>query len=439
AVAMRVGRSSEQPVLDRLDSFARQHERVEAVVRDEIARNRAESSAAARDGRDELARALAHASESFQARTTEIASLQRDELARFGSQLAAILATVEQRLQGLTGSSEARLESLRLTVDERLAQMQRDNGEKLERMRQTVDERLHGTLEQRLGASFQQVSERLEQVHKGLGEMQLLAAGVGDLKKVLTNVKTRGGWGEVQLEAILEQVLSPEQFDRNVRTSELGGESVEFAIRLPGRSNGTREHLWLPIDSKFPVEDYQRLLDASDAGDRDAVEAAGRALERRVQSCAKDIATRYVNPPRTTDFAIMFLPVEGLYAEVVRRAGLVEALQRDQRIVVAGPSTFVALLNSLQMGFRTLAIQERSSEVWKLLGAVKTEFGKFGETLDGVKKKLEQASKTMDETARRSRAIERRLRDVEQLPHGDAALLVGEGADGLAELEAEAV
>jgi DNA recombination protein RmuC len=426
-VLRRVKRiASAVPVVAGLDSLGQQQERLEEAVRREIAQNRSEANITARASREELARSLTVFGDSLQARSKDIASLQQEQLGQFGAQLGMLLSTIEQRLGALTQTNEGKLESLRLTVDQRLGQMHRDNAEKLESMRQTVDERLHGTLEQRLGESFKLVSERLEQVHKGLGEMQVLASGVGDLKKVLTNVKTRGGWGEVQLEALLEQMLSPEQYDRNVRTREGSLEAVEFAIRLPGKSNGTIEHVWLPIDAKFPLEDYQRLVEAADTGDRDACELAARALEKRVRGCAKDIAGKYVNPPRTTDFAILFLPTEGLYAEVVRRSGLLEAMQRDHRVVVAGPSTFAALLNSLQMGFRTLAIQERSSEVWKILGAVKTEFRKFGDVLDGVKKKLDQASSTMDDAARRSRAIERKLREVEQLPAAEAQLVLAD-------------
>ncbi|HEY8515564.1 MAG TPA: DNA recombination protein RmuC [Candidatus Binatia bacterium] len=436
-VALRRPRRDElAPVLDALEQLRERHDRTESTVRDEGERNRREASSVARETREELARSLGAFGDSLHSRTTDIARLQQTQLEQFGQQLTGLLQTVEQRLDRLTESNEGRLERLRATVDERLGQMHRDNAEKLELVRQTVDERLHGTLEQRLGESFKQVSERLEQVHKGLGEMQSLASGVGDLKKVLSNVKTRGGWGEVQLAALLEQVLAPEQFDRNVRVREGTLEAVEFAIRLPGNGNGngSREWVWLPIDAKFPLEDYQRLVDAAEAADREAHDAAVKALERRVQACAKDICVKYINPPRTTDFAIMFLPTEGLYAEVARRVGLLETLQRDHRVVVAGPSTFVALLNSLQMGFRTLAIQERSSEVWKLLGAVKTEFRKFGEVLDGVKKKLDQASTTMEQAARRSRAIERKLRDVEQLPMSQAQALLGD-ASTLEELD----
>jgi len=435
ARARRASAAAASPLVTGLESIGEQQERIEAAVRQEIAQNRSEAGATARDSREELTRALTVFGDSLQARSKDIATLQQDQLAQFGAQLGVLLTTIEQRLGALTQTSEGKLESLRVTVDTRLGQIHRDNAEKLESMRQTVDERLHGTLEARLGESFKQVSDRLEQVHKGLGEMQTLAAGVGDLKKVLTNVKTRGGWGEVQLEALLEQMLSPEQYERNVKTRDGSAEAVEFAIRLPGKENGTLECVWLPIDAKFPLEDYQRLVDTAQEGDRDGSELAARALEKRVRGCAKDISTKYLNPPRTTDFAIMFLPTEGLYAEVVRRNGLMEALQRDHRVVVAGPSTFVALLNSLQMGFRTLAIQERSSEVWKILGAVKTEFRKFGDVLDGVKKKLDQASSTMDDAAKRSRAIERKLREVEQLPASEAQALLASVSNDPEELE----
>ena len=272
---------------------------------------------------------------------------------------------------------------------------------------------------------FKQVSERLEQVHKGLGEMQALATGVGDLKRVLTNVKTRGVWGEIQLETLLEQILTPDQFERDVQTRENSAEAVEFAIRLPGRGDGDgSEVVWLPIDAKFPMEDYQRLVEAQENCDPAAAEQAGKMLSATIKNCAKTICEKYLNPPATTDFGIMFLPTEGLYAEVIRRTWLVESLQRECRVIVAGPTTLAALLNSLQMGFRTLAIQKRSSEVWKLLGAVKTEFGKFGTTLEGVKKKLDQASNTMDDAAKRSRAIERKLRNVQELPSEEAEVLL---------------
>jgi DNA recombination protein RmuC len=282
-----------------------------------------------------------------------------------------------------------------------------------------VDDKLQGTLEKRLGESFKQVSERLEQVYRGLGEMQALASGVGDLKRVLTNVKTRGIWGEIALGNLLEQILSPDQFGVNVATRPGSNERVEYAVKLPGRGDD-ESPVWLPIDAKFPKEDYERLLEAADAGDADGVARASQQLEARIKAAARDIHDKYVGPPATTDFALMFLPTEGLYAEVLRRPGLLEALQREFRVVVTGPTTIAAILNSLQMGFRTLAIEQRSSEVWKLLGAVRTEFGKFGDTLDKVKKKLDAASTEIDTAARKTRTITRRLRAVEELPPGDA-------------------
>jgi DNA recombination protein RmuC len=294
-------------------------------------------------------------------------------------------------------------------------------------MRRTVDEKLHETLEKRLGDSFKLVSERLEQVHKGLGEMQTLATGVGDLKRVLTNVKTRGGWGEVQLESILEQLFTIEQFAKGVATRPGSREIVDFAIRLPGRGEGDTP-VWLPIDAKFPREDYERLLDAQERADVDAAKLAGNQLERAVRLQAKSISDKYLAPPHTTDFAVMFLPTEGLYAEVIRRPGIVDSLQRECRVVVAGPTTLTALLNSLQMGFRTLAIEKRSSEVWHVLGAVKTEFGKFGEVLDKVQKKLDEASKQIEQTGVRSRAISRQLRTVQELPSADSERLLGPAA-----------
>ncbi|MEY2479987.1 MAG: recombination protein RmuC [Verrucomicrobiota bacterium] len=313
------------------------------------------------------------------------------------------------------------LESVRGIVDLRLQELQKDNAQQIDKMRATVDEKLQGTLERRLGESFKLVSERLEQVHKGLGAMQQLASDVGGLQKVLANVKTRGGWGEVQLGALLEQVLTADQFARNVKTREDSGENVDFAIKLPGDENGAP--VWLPIDAKFPTEDYQRLLAAQDKGDVAAVEDAMKGLETQLKKSAKDICAKYINPPRTTDFALMFLPTEGLYAEAIRRVGLVEQAQRDCRVIFAGPTTLAALLNSLQMGFRTLSIQKRSSEVWNLLAGVKTEFGKFGEALSAVKEKLDQAARKMEDVDVRSRAISKKLRDVEELPSNPQPLL----------------
>ena len=313
------------------------------------------------------------------------------------------------------------LEGVRAIVDLRLKELQQDNAKQIDKMRATVDEKLQGTLEKRLGESFKLVSERLEQVHKGLGAMQQLASDVGGLQKVLSNVKMRGGWGEVQLGNLLEQVLTADQFARNVKTREESGDRVEFAIKLPGDENGAP--VWLPIDAKFPTEDYQRLLAAQDKGDVVGIDDAMKSLETQLKKSAKDICQKYINPPRTTDFALMFLPTEGLYAEAIRRIGLVEQVQRDCRVIFAGPTTLAALLNSLQMGFRTLAIQKRSSEVWNLLAAVKTEFGKFGEALSAVKEKLDQAARHVDNVAVRSRAITKKLRDVEELPSNPQPML----------------
>ena len=315
----------------------------------------------------------------------------------------------------------ASLESVRGIVDLRLQELQKDNAQQIERMRATVDEKLQGTLEKRLGESFKLVSERLEKVHQGLGAMQQLASDVGGLQRVLTNVKARGGWGEVQLGALLEQLLTSEQFDRNVQTRDESGERVDYAIKLPGEGNGAA--VWLPIDAKFPMEDYQRLITAQESGNSVLTDAAMKDLETQLRKSAKDICAKYINPPKTTDFALMFLPTEGLYAEAIRRVGLVEQVQRDCRVVFAGPTTLAALLNSLQMGFRTLAIQKRSSEVWNLLAGVKTEFAKFGDALSKVKDKLDQAASDMDKVAVRSRAITKKLRDVEELPSNPQPLL----------------
>lgn len=327
------------------------------------------------------------------------------------TQMQTLAAQVEALRTGVT----AGLEKIRDTMEGRLHAIQADNTRQLDEIRNTVGEKLQSTLETRLGESFRIVSERLEQVHRGLGEMQRLATDVGGLQRALTNVKVRGAWGEVQLGALLDQVLAPQQYVRNVKTREDSAAVVEYAIKLPGKSeDGREESVLLPIDSKFPLEDYQRLVEAQESGDPIGVESAMQALAVRVRQSAKDIA-KYLNPPATTDFAVMFLATDGLYSEIIRRSDLVERIQREHRVVIAGPATFAAFLNSLQMGFATLAIQRRSSEVWKLLGAVKSEFGKFGTILEGVKKKLDQASSTMDDAARRSRAIERKLRDVQSL------------------------
>jgi DNA recombination protein RmuC len=429
------GRSSD-PVAalqPRLESLERGQERTEREVRDEIARNREEARTSAKELREEVGTSVRRLGGTVTESFGELVQTQKGHLDTFSTQSSTQLEAFAKQLFNLTEMNEKKLGELRSVVDERLRQIQEESGTKLDEMRKTVDEQLQGTLEKRLGEAFKQVSERLEAVHQGLGEMQTLAAGVGDLKKVLTNVKTRGTWGEVQLGSLLEQILTPEQYEKNVATNRASNERVEFAIRLPGRDDDAGECVWLPIDAKFPQEDYQRLLEAEERVDPAGVEEAAKHLENRVKTSAKEIGEKYLNPPETTDFGIMFLPTEGLYAEVLRRPGLADTLQRSHRVVVAGPTTLAALLNSLQMGFRTLAIEKRSSEVWKLLGAVKNQFGQFTGILDKVQKKLTQASSTIDDAARKSRTIAGRLKKVEELPSGEAARLL----PGLDESEAE--
>ena len=375
------------------------------AIREELRRGREESTTAARGLREEVSASQKSSVDTVVKTVSEMGKAQGDQL-----------ESIARRIQTLTESNEIHLEKLRGTIDFQLKHLQEGNEKKLDQMRETVDEKLQSTLEKRLGESFKLVSERLEAVQRGLGEMQNLAAGVGDLKRVLTNVKARGTWGEVQLGAILEQILTPEQYEKNVHTKKDSRESVEFAIRLPGSDIDPDSHVWLPIDSKFPQEDYLRLIDAAEAADADAVQKATAALISAVNRSAKEIRDKYLNPPETTDFAIMFLPTEGLYAEVLRQPGQVEKIQQTYRIVVAGPTTLSAILNSLRMGFRTLALEKRSSEVWKVLAAVKMEFGKFGDILGKVKKQLNTVSKTIDQTDVRARAMERKLRDVEELP-----------------------
>ncbi len=405
----RLAAAARSALSDRLEAVDRGQERIDRAVREELGKNRGESAEAAARLREELRSAQRDAAES---------TLQG--LGVFGERLDGLAKALEQRLANLGESNEKRLDGLRATVDDRLAKLQEDNGKRLDEMRHTVDEKLQGTLEKRLGESFKLVSEQLESVARGLGEMRSLANGVGDLKKVLTNVKVRGTWGEVQLGSLLEQMLSPEQYAVNVATRKDGGERVEFAVRLPGPDDARGEEVLLPIDAKFPMEDYQRLVEASEKGDAEALEAASKALELRIRGCAEDIHDKYLCPPRTTDFGILYLPTEGLFAEVVRRTGLVERLQREYRVTLAGPTTLAAMLNSLQMGFRTLAIQKRSAEVWQVLGAVKAEFGKLGGYVAKVEKKLQEASNALQEIGRRGRAIERTLRDVQALPSAEA-------------------
>ncbi len=354
-------------------------------------------------------------------------------IGELGETQARQIKSGTEAIDALTQANETRMEKVRITVDERLQAIQTSNEDKLDQMRKTVDEKLQSTLEKRLGESFNQVSKRLEEVQRGLGEMQELATGVGDLKKVLTNVKTRGTWGEVQLGALLEEILTPDQYDSNVRILENSQEQVEFAIRLPGNDDEPNSCVWLPIDSKFPLADYERLVQTSEAADKDELEKATGTFLATVRNEAKTISEKYISPPKTTDFAVMFLPTEGLYAEVLRSPGEVAHLLHRYRIVVAGPTTLAAILSSLRMGFRTLAIEKRSSEVWEILAAVKTEFGKFGDVMDKLKRQLNTASKTVDETGTRTRAMERTLRTVEELPPDEAPARLGL-ADGIAEI-----
>jgi DNA recombination protein RmuC len=380
----RRGSAGDVALAGKLELIERAQERSERMLREEMVRSREEGANAAKTQREELTKSL---------------------------------------------------EGVRSIVDLRLKQLQEDNSKQIDKMRATVDEKLQDTLEKRLGESFKLVSDRLEQVHQGLGAMRQLASDVGGLQRVLTNVKTRGGWSEWQLGVLLEEMLTPEQFAKNMKTRDDTDERVEFAIRLPGDENGAP--VWLPIDAKFPMEHYERLTAAQESGDSTAVEAAMKVLETQLKRCAKDICEKYINPPKTTDFALLFLPSEGLYAEAIRRVGLVQNVQRDCRVTFVGPTTLAALLNSLQMGFRTLAIQRRSSEVWNLLATVKTEFGKFGDALSAVKEKIDQASRKMEDVDVRSRVITKKLRDVEELPSNPQPmlrdLLPRENDDGLAD------
>ncbi len=423
-------------------------ERTERSLREQL-----QSTALA--GRQEMGSNLARLQQALVQQLAQGAGLQKGQLDSFAQQLEQLRQTMllqsqggreeqtaslkqmadtlAQRIDQLTESNAQRMQEIRSTLEQKIQQLQAENSGKLEEMRKTVDEKLHATLEQRLGESFKLVSDRLEKVHQGLGEMQQLAIGVGDLKRVLTNVKTRGTWGEVQLEMVLEQMLTPDQYAKNVETVPGSGERVEFAVKLPGKEEG-RAPVWMPIDAKFPKEQYERLLDAAERADAEGVALAGKELERSIRNEAKTIAEKYVSPPLTTDFAILFLPTEGLYAEVMRRPGLADDLQRSFRVSVAGPSTLSALLNSLQMGFRTLILEKRSSEVWQVLGAVKTEFGKFGEVLAATKSTLERAAKNIDQAEVRTRQMTRKLKQVEQMPELQAQMLIdsasGAGEDG---------
>ncbi len=452
---LRAHSADPTPKLLALQSELQRHhdhanERIERELRTQI-------QSTAQSTRQELTGNLAQFQQSLTAQLSAMATLQNSQIDGFSQQLVKLnevnalqlesmrqaitqqalhgreeqamamkrfADTLNQTLSTLTESNAQRMAEVRTTLESKIKDLQTDNGARLEEMRKTVDEKLHATLEQRLGESFKLVSDRLEKVHQGLGEMQQLAIGVGDLKRVLTNVKTRGTWGEVQLEMLLEQVLTADQYAKNVETVPGTGERVEFAIKLPGQDHGVTP-VWMPIDAKFPKEQYERLVDAAERADTEGVATAGRELERAIRGEAKTIAEKYLSPPLTTDFAILFLPTEGLYAEVIRRPGLSDELQRVHRVSIAGPSTLSALLNSLQMGFRTLALEQRSSEVWQVLGAVKTEFGKFGDVLSATRVALERAAKNIESAEVRSRQMARKLKSVEALPSDAAQQLLG--------------
>jgi len=431
------GRRADPQLLERLDELARGNERLERELRAAV-----EASASAL--RVETGARLSELQSGLVQQVTGLGGVQGQQLMGFGQQVARMSELAEatarsnreesaqqlqdfatrmqQQLADLTRGIQLNLSEVRTTLQAQLASLQQGNETKLDQMRATVEEKLQSTLEARLGESFKLVSDRLEQVHRGLGEMQTLAAGVGDLKRVLSNVKSRGTFGEVQLAVLLEQVMAADQYAANVATRPGSNERVEFAIRMPGREDGLP--VWLPIDAKFPSEDYERILAAQESADRDAFDAAARALENRIRLEAKTMREKYVEPPHTTDFAIMFLPTEGLFAEVLRRPGLTEALNRELRVVVAGPTTLFAMLNSLQMGFRTLALEKRSAEVWQVLGAVKTEFAKFGDVLVRLKAQLQTASNTIDQAETRTRQMTRALRSVEALPAEQATQLL---------------
>jgi DNA recombination protein RmuC len=427
-----VTRRREDPGLARAVEALQQQVRADA---ERLERGlRADVQASAQGTRQELGQSLSLFQQGLMAQQGDVARTQNEQIDSFRIQLAQMAEgqanalkrfsdTLNEQLRTVAESNERRLAEVRAAVEQKLAALQAGNEQKLEQMRATVDEKLHATLEQRLGESFKQVADRLEQVHKGLGEMQTLARDVGSLSRVLNNVKTRGTLGEVQLAGLLEQVLTPEQYARNVETIPGSNQRVDFAIKLPGRREDGAP-MWLPIDCKFPREDYERLLEAHDQADRDGVEAAAKAIETRLRQEARSIREKYVAAPHTTDFAILFVPTEGLYAEALRRPGLVEAMQREHRITLAGPTTLLATLTSLQMGFRTLALERRSAEVWEVLGAVKTEFAKFGDVLAKTKKKLDEATKTIDAAEVRTRAMARSLRGVEALPEERAQVLL---------------
>lgn len=391
----------ERPLNNSLSIF---EEKLTRVIKDEMARNREENNKISSQNRLEISQNMKNTTDSINQQISSFGLLQKQQL-----------EMVSNNLMDLLKNNSEGLEKIRQNVEQKLQSIQEDNNKKLEEMRKTVDEKLHSTLENRLGQSFKDISERLEALYKQLGEMQSLTTGVNDLKRALTNVKTRGIWGEIQLGNIISEILTKEQYEENVVTKKGSQDRVEFAVRLPGKDD-INKCVYLPIDAKFPQEDYQRLLDAQEEGNKELVDLARKQLENRIKQEAKSIFEKYIDPPNTTDFAIMFLPTESLFAEVVRNVGLIETLQRNYKIIITGPTTISALLNSLQMGFRTLAIEKRSSEVWALLGAVKTEFAKFGEILEKTQKKLQEASNTIETATRKTRTIERKLKTVQELP-----------------------
>jgi DNA recombination protein RmuC len=427
----------------KVDGVANEVSRIEAAVKSEISINRAEANTVNRDTRAELSRALQAFGEQLSGITKESAARQKEQLEAFSKSLTDFNTTQKENFFALLNkqadqntATSQRLDQLRETLEKKITDLQSGNEKKLDEMRATVDEKLQKTLESRLGESFKLVSERLEAVHKGLGDMQQLATGVGDLKRVLSNVKTRGVLGEYQLESILDHILTPDQYAKNVKTKEGSNALVEFAVKLPAKGDNQKA-LWLPVDSKFPKEDFELLTDAYEKAIPEAIEEHRSNFIKGLKKCAFDISSKYIDPPNTTDFAILFLPFESLYAEVLRTPGLFESLQREYKIIITGPTTLSAILNSFQMGFRTLAIEKRSSEVWQLLGAVKTEFGNFGGILEKTQKKLQEASNVIDQASTRSRAIERKLRNVQELPADQSTTLLGGVIDSTPEDQSE--
>jgi DNA recombination protein RmuC len=405
----------------RLEQVRSSIERVETSVRNEIAVNRDESLRGAKNAREEMTNSLRSFGELISRSMNSSGDLQKGQLETFSTNLDRLTHVLDQKIENLNNRTTFNMDRMRETVERKISELQQGNEKKLDEMRATVDEKLQKTLETRLTESFRQVSERLEAVHKGLGDMQQLATGVGDLKKVLTNVKSRGVLGEYQLQNLIEQLFTPDQYAKNVKTKQGSAAMVEFALKLPGKDE---QPVWLPIDSKFPKEDFELLMDAYDNGSAETIEERRKAFVKGIKKCAMDICGKYIDPPNTTDFAILFLPFESLYAEVLRTPGLFENIQKECKINIAGPTTLSAFLSSLQMGFRTLAIEKRSGEVWELLGAVKTEFGLFGNILEKTQKKLQEASNVMDSARQRTRVIERKLKDVEALPASDNTFLL---------------